>query len=382
MNSKAILIVGLLLLAISSYAQKTEKDVVVTDGVKNNITSSNTGMYDGTKSHKAKSYFDKAFAFSEREDFVNAEKFYLKAIKEDSKFIESYDNLGRVYRRIGKLDKAIKYYSKSIELYPNGIMAHQNLAVVFGIQKDYLNSIKHYKEILRISPNNAEGYFGLANAYMMTSNFDKALENSLKTVKIYEETNSNYLSDGYYLTGLISYYSGKKSEAKKYLLLAKDNGAKINPSIESELFADNSNSNKIKLVSNEDYKKYEQKVIKDFNWLFETPIDVNPEKRKRTNAFLMQWMSGSPNVSIEISEKITTYMDCAECLMIFMGGWTKYALEAKNFSKLKANLVGTESVIEFYQFNKSKIGKNKNIEKFMKLKQSGKLEKYIKSNMQ
>jgi len=381
MNKKTILIIGFLIIGTLLHSQKAKKDVVVTDGVKNNITATDTGMYGGSNSLKAKSFFDKASDFAENKDFVNAEKFYLKAIKEDSEFVESYDNLGRVYRRIGKLDMAIEYYSKSIELYPNGIMAHQNLAVVFGIQKKYASAIKHYEEILRISPNNVEGYFGLANSYMMTSNFDKALENALKTVKIYEEANSHYLNEGYYLTGLINYYNGNKSEAKKYLSLAKDNGAKINPSIENEFFTDNSDDISINLVTKEDYAKYEQKVIKDFNWLFETPIGVNPVKRKKTNSFLMQWMSGSPNVSIELSENITTYMDCADCLMIFMGGWTKYTLETKKFSKLDANLIGTENVIEFYTFNKSKIGKNRNIEKFIKLKEKGKLEKYIKSNM-
>lgn len=383
MNKKVLFTIGFLILGASLYSQRTKKDVVVTDGVKNNITSTDTGMYEGSSSLKAKSFFDKASDFAENKDFVNAEKFYLKAIKEDSEFIESYDNLGRVYRRIGKLEKAIKYYSKSIELYPDGIMAHQNLAVVFGIQKDYERAIKQYEEILRISPNNVEGYFGLANSYMMTSNFDKALENSLKTVKIYEETNSHYLNEGYYLTGMINYYNGNIAGAKKYLTLAKDNGARINPSLESELFndkSDNSNVN-ISLATKEDYTKYEQKVVNDFNWLFETPLGADPKKRKETSAFLMQWMSGSPNVSIELSEKITTYMNCADCLMIFMGGWTKYALETKEFSKLEANLVGTESVIEFYTFNRSQIGKNKNIEKFIKLKEKGKLKEYIKSNI-
>jgi tetratricopeptide (TPR) repeat protein len=381
MNKKITLTLVFLIIGFLSHSQNTKKDVVVTDGVKNNITSTETGMYEGTKSQKAKSYFDKASRFAENQDFANAEKFYLKAIKEDPNFIESYDNLGRVYRRIGKLDKAEKYYTKSIELYPDGIMAHQNLAIVFGIKKDYPNSIKQYKEILRISPDNVEGFFGLANSYMMTSDFDKALINSLKTVKIYEQTNSHYLNEGYYLTGLINYYNNNKDEARKYILLAKENGAKINPSLESELFKDNFDNNNISLVTKEDYAKYEKKVIKDFNWLFETPIGVNSEKRKETNAFMMQWMSGSPNVSIELSEKVVTYMDCSECLMIFMGSWTKYALGTAEYSKLKANLVGTENVIEFYNFNKSKIGKNKNIEKFIKLKQKGKLEKYIKSNI-
>ena len=93
-------------------------------------------------------------------------------------------------------------------------------------------------------------------------------------------------------------------------------------------------------------------------------------------------MTGSPNVSIELSEKIVTYMDCGECLMMFMGGWTKYALESKDFkNKVKGNLAGTESVIKFYLLNKNSLGQNKSIEKFIKLKRENKLEEYIKSNI-
>lgn len=153
---------------------------------------------------------------------------------------------------------------------------------------------------------------------------------------------------------------------------------------EKEVF---SNENKkeekdYKLEKKEDYAKYETDVINMYNWLLTTPLGVEPEKRKAMNAFIVQWISGSPNVTIELSADIITYMDCADCLVIFMGGWTKYALETKDFDgKVKGNIAGTEGVIEFYTQNKKALGKNKDIEKLIQLKNDNNLESFIKSKI-
>lgn len=378
-----ILLLTLVFVIFGTLCYSQEKETVKNDGVNNQLTISKTGMYDGTSSEKARKYFDQAGEYSNKEDFNNAKKFYLKAIKKDSKYVEAYDNLGLVYRRLGKLDKAIEYYKKSIELFPDGQMAHQNLAVVYGIKKEYKSAINEYEAILEISPNDPEGYFGIANSYMMLSQFDDALVNAKKALDLYKKANSYHIADGYYMIGLINYYKGDIENAKEYIQLAKDKGAKIHPQMEEELFAKVSeNTNEYKLETKDDFAKYEQDVIDLFNWLVENPIGEEPEKRKEINAFLLQWLTGSPNVTVELSEKIVTYMDCGECLMMFMGGWTKYALETRDFNnKVKGNLAGTESVIKFYLANKKQLGKNRSIEKLIKLKEKNKLEEFIKSKI-
>lgn len=382
MKLNRLITIGILMIGTIIYGQDIKKDVVEKDGIKNNISSTKSRMYEGTTSEKAKALFQKAYEFSEKQDFKNAEKYYLKALKEDPNFVEVYDNLGRLYRRIGKYDKAISNYKKSLELYPKGIMAHQNLAVVYAIKKEYDKAIIEYKEIIKLSPDNAEGYFGLANSYMMLSKFDLAAKNAERTVEIYKKTNSHYLNEGYYLTGLIYYYWGNNKKAKENLILAKENGAKIEPKLEKELFSNQSNNENIQLKTKEDFSKHEQDVINGYNWLMKTPIGENPQKRKEISAFLLKWMTGSPNVSLELSEKIVTYMDCGECLMIFMSGWTNYALTTKDLNnKFKGNLAGTKSVIEFYKKNKKALGKNNAIEKFIKLDVNNKLEDYIKSKI-
>ena len=137
-----------------------------------------------------------------------------------------------------------------------------------------------------------------------------------------------------------------------------------------------------KFETKEDYPRYEQDVINGINWLLETPLTREQAKRKEVNAFLMKWITGSPSVSIELRQEIVTFMDCADCLMAFLGGWTKYALETKDYSsKLKGNLAGIESVIAFYQKNREVLGKNKAIQKYIKLQKKNKLEDHIQSKI-
>ena len=122
----------------------------------------------------------------------------------------------------------------------------------------------------------------------------------------------------------------------------------------------------IKLETEEDFKQNESLVLASIEWIQNTPLDQEKAKRKQINAFLMQWMSGSPTVSIKLVQGLVP-LECAECLMSFMSGWTKYSLE-NNYSKddEKCTLKGVESTIAFYEKNKSELGKNADIEKLIK----------------
>ncbi|WP_117884522.1 hypothetical protein [Aureibaculum luteum] len=137
----------------------------------------------------------------------------------------------------------------------------------------------------------------------------------------------------------------------------------------------------IKLETEEDFKQNESLVLASIEWIQNTPLDQEKAKRKQINAFLMQWMSGSPTVSIKLVQGLVP-LECAECLMSFMSGWTKYSL-VNNYSKddEKCTLKGVESTIAFYEKNKSELGKNADIEKLIKRKNKGKLEKFVKSKI-
>lgn len=138
----------------------------------------------------------------------------------------------------------------------------------------------------------------------------------------------------------------------------------------------------LRLENAEDYALLEKDVLNAINWLSETSVTEQQTKRKEVNAFLLKWLAGCPYVHIEIKSEIVTFMGSSpELLMMFMGGWAKYSIETKEYdNKIAGSLAGIEMVITFYEKNKVNLPKDKNVEKYIKMKNKGTLIEYINKN--
>lgn len=133
----------------------------------------------------------------------------------------------------------------------------------------------------------------------------------------------------------------------------------------------------------EDYAPYNPKVLECINWLMKTPINEQSSKRKDANAFMLAYLSGSPDIHIEIKPEIVTFIGSKtpDLLMAFMGGWAKYSIESEDYkNKVTGSLKGIETVIQFYEANKKVIPKDKDVEKYIKMKEKGTLKDYIEKN--
>lgn len=150
-----------------------------------------------------------------------------------------------------------------------------------------------------------------------------------------------------------------------------------------QLFAQEYNPpSNYQLNKKEDFAKYEKEVIKATDWLIKTPLGEEDTKRLYVNKFLMTWLAGSPNVTVELNQKITPISDCADCMLVFLGGYAKYALENDDYENAeKANIAGVESMIEFYKKNKEQLGKVKLMEKYIKAQNKNELPEFVKSRM-
>lgn len=136
-----------------------------------------------------------------------------------------------------------------------------------------------------------------------------------------------------------------------------------------------------KLENAKDFDAYENDIVKCVNWLMNTPINDQVDKRKDANAFLLKWISGSPKVHIELKQEIVTFTDSPDLLMIFMGTWTTYCIKSRDFNnRINGTMTGIESVIDFYTRNKGQISKNRGVEKYIKIKEKGTLKEYIENN--
>jgi hypothetical protein len=132
-----------------------------------------------------------------------------------------------------------------------------------------------------------------------------------------------------------------------------------------------------------DYAKYDNDVIACVNWLENTPLDKEQEKRTAANAFLIKWLSGTPDVAVSLnSDIVTKYTDKnPQLLVLFLGGWSRYALQ-NNHSKdqLKGYYEGFKSMILIYRKGIS-IKKDKSLERLVEVYDQGKLESWIKDNI-
>lgn len=140
---------------------------------------------------------------------------------------------------------------------------------------------------------------------------------------------------------------------------------------------------KYEFQSKEDYQPYEPQVLKAIEWALNTPLDQESEKRQEVYIFLMKWLTGTPNVSIDINFDVVHISKTNQDLLFpFMLGWTRYAL-TNNYSKdkLQGNTAGIEAAVEFYKKNKKNLIKDKDIEKFDKLIQKGKLKEELQKRM-
>ena len=135
----------------------------------------------------------------------------------------------------------------------------------------------------------------------------------------------------------------------------------------------------VKIENDADCDKYQADILQSIEWMINTPINDQVKKRKEVNSFFIQWLTVTSKVSVVYNTDIANFTESKpEFMMIFMAGWTKYVLETKdNTNKLMGNIKGIDAVIDFYNKNKEEIGKDKAIEKLIKLKKDNKLEDHI-----
>ena len=137
----------------------------------------------------------------------------------------------------------------------------------------------------------------------------------------------------------------------------------------------------VELSSKDDYAKYEPAIIDAAKWLEATDLDKEADKRKEVNSFVLRWVSGSPTISIDITEKLAKlYGKNAQLLGIYLASYARDFLENKNtatrFSATKAALT---SMMNVYKKGID-ISKSKEMEKLIKLTDENKLDDYISEN--
>ncbi|HTB27094.1 MAG TPA: hypothetical protein VK711_17105, partial [Puia sp.] len=121
-------------------------------------------------------------------------------------------------------------------------------------------------------------------------------------------------------------------------------------------------------TTKEGFIKSETAVINTINWLENTPLNQETDKRKQLSAKFLAWLTNSPTVTVDVDARTAPFTKRnPDLLFIFMGGWTKYSLQ-NNYSKdaVKCNVAGIKSSIKVYQMGNG-LKKDKEMEKIIEI---------------
>ncbi len=106
----------------------------------------------------------------------------------------------------------------------------------------------------------------------------------------------------------------------------------------------------VKLEQQEDYKKYEQDVVQAADWLVATNLDMETVKRREVNTFLVRWLTGTPDITIQIGDGLTAlFNENSELLIIYMAVYGKYCIQHKDAQQPDAIKAALDAVLTVYK---------------------------------
>lgn len=124
----------------------------------------------------AKSDADKARELFAAERLEESAAFYLRAIKSCPSDASLHNNLGVVFKRLGKRDLALRYFREAYLLNPALSASLYNIGNIYVELGDPVKSIHFYNESLRMSPHEPSYHCGLARALLTLGDYKQGLE--------------------------------------------------------------------------------------------------------------------------------------------------------------------------------------------------------------
>ena len=129
--------------------------------------------------------------------------------------------------------------------------------------------------------------------------------------------------------------------------------------------------------NDDDYRAQQDDIVAAVDYLMQTPLNKNPHKRKMVNAYLLKWLTGTPTVTLTLHSELASYGECSDCLLLYMGAYAKHHMANPDAPTSELNFLAVNDVITFYEANCDAIGKQKPVEKMIKMKKKGKLREWV-----
>lgn len=156
--------------------------------------------------------YQEALAKFEAGDYEASEKALLRAIEKEP-FEPIYtNNLGVVYTKLEKYDKAIEAYKKMIEIQPESYTANKKIGELYGFMKEYEKAAPFYKKAVELSPNDPDAFYNLGACAMNLKDLPGAMEAFSKAVELKPD-----FAEAYYQLGMVQVNQNNTEDAVKNL---------------------------------------------------------------------------------------------------------------------------------------------------------------------
>jgi len=134
------------------------------------------------------------------------------------------------------------------------------------------------------------------------------------------------------------------------------------------------------LTAKEDYAKANEAVLQCANYLLSAPMNEQDADRMKANAFILKWMTGTPDFTFGLDATIAEASKKDEqVLLLYMTAMSKVALE--NPTKAKDNdfvrLQAWHLLLNYYSNPTNKMKKNKALNKLVDALNENRLEKAL-----
>jgi len=140
--------------------------------------------------------------------------------------------------------------------------------------------------------------------------------------------------------------------------------------------------NDVRYKNKDDYRNYQDKAQELMQWVVDTPLNEHPQARKKVNTFLMKWMTGSPNVHLELHPEVLGNIIDEELMgmdfmIIYLSAMGLAELEGQPTDDQQTmQHRGAQSMVKAYTTIREN-WKQKHLERLYKLEQKGKLKDWV-----
>jgi hypothetical protein len=131
-----------------------------------------------------------------------------------------------------------------------------------------------------------------------------------------------------------------------------------------------------------DYKRDEELVLRTLQWLNKTPLNEQLLTRSNANLFVMEWICGSPSVTISIETSVLPFYDLYPDLIFpYIHGIAQCRLTKNVVCNEQKAIINGFNTVAFMIRSDEILKKSKPLQPLIKAYKKGKMEEYVASLM-